>query len=438
MDKKIIRFFAGVLVLGGLFGAAGCSRSQINYQIAESIGTLGQYENNEPVETPKMKAKREQEESEAAIEQTMTDTLEEASVLAKGYQYEQAIALLQDSDIDQDDERVISAVAEYQSDLEDMYEYDGVIPHLSFPSLIVDTERAFQSSGNGTTYASVMITLSEFEGILEELYRNGYFLIDIHSLMGETTDENGNTVVTSLNPVIPEGKKPFVLSVDNLDYSQVIKNGDGIATRLALDENGEVKAVYTDTEGHDLKGDYDVVPVLESFIQEHPDFSFQGARGIIGLTGKNGIFGYEIEDDGNIDYSENRQIVRQIADKLRADGWSFACETYSYAKLAEYSYEALTEEIGKWETAVGSLIEGVDILIYPYGSEVNSEEKAAYLNGRGFWYFIGLWATDDYREVIGDYMKQTRRMVNGYVFDNSPGIFESFFSVSAILDEERH
>lgn len=437
MDKKIIRVLAGVLVFGGLFGTAGCSRSQINYQIAESIGTLGQYENNEPVETPKMKAKREQEESEAAVEQTMTDTLEEASVLAKGYQYEQAIALLQDSDIDQKDERVVNAVAEYQSDLEDMYEYDGVIPHLSFPSLIVDTERAFQNSGNGATYASVMITLSEFEGILEELYQNGYFLIDIHSLMGETTDENGNTVVTSLNPVIPEGKKPFVLSVDNLDYSQVIKNGDGIATRLALDENGEVKAVYTDTEGHDLKGDYDVVPVLESFIQEHPDFSFQGARGIIGLTGKNGIFGYEIEDDGNIDYSENRQTVSQIADRLRADGWSFACETYSYAKLAEYSYEALTEEIGKWETAVGSLIEGVDILIYPYGSEVNSEDKAAYLNGRGFWYFIGLWATDDYREVIGDYMKQTRRMVNGYVFDNSPGIFESFFSVSSILDENR-
>ena len=45
----------------------GCSKSVRNYQIAESIGTVGKYENNEPVETPKMKAEREMKESEEAL-----------------------------------------------------------------------------------------------------------------------------------------------------------------------------------------------------------------------------------------------------------------------------------------------------------------------------------------------------------------------------------
>ena len=36
-----------LLAAAAIFGT-GCSRSTLNYQIAESIGTLGQYENNEP------------------------------------------------------------------------------------------------------------------------------------------------------------------------------------------------------------------------------------------------------------------------------------------------------------------------------------------------------------------------------------------------------
>ena len=42
---------AALLGLGTCLMLSGCTRSVLNYQIAESIGTLGQYENNEPVET---------------------------------------------------------------------------------------------------------------------------------------------------------------------------------------------------------------------------------------------------------------------------------------------------------------------------------------------------------------------------------------------------
>ena len=57
-----------MLLIGVSLLTVGCSRSTINYQIAESIGTVGMYENNEPVETPQMQVEREQKESQQTRE----------------------------------------------------------------------------------------------------------------------------------------------------------------------------------------------------------------------------------------------------------------------------------------------------------------------------------------------------------------------------------
>ena len=438
-DRKKRRLLFFCATAGLILVLSGCSRSQINYQVAKAIGTLGMYENNEPVETPRMKAEREFREGEEEKEKELLALISQADVLALAYRYDEAIALLEGEGVDPEDTRVKDAVARYRQASENMYEYDGDIPQLCFPNLITDTNRAFQESGNGSVYKQVMITVSEFENILLSMYQNGYLLIDIHSLMKTVTSEDGVTVSTAVNPVIPKGKKPFILSVENLDYSSVLKNGDGIALRLALNDDGEVKALYTDEGGHDLKGDYDVVPVLETFISQHPDFSYQGARGVIGISGKEGIFGYDVEDDGNTDYSKNRDTVKQIARKLISDGWTIACETYSYDYVKDMSYDALTADITKWKEVVGRLVGETDILMYPYGSEVSSYEdnKGVFLLNEGFRYFLSLWATQDFREVKADYFRMTRRMVNGYIFQDSPNLYDAYFSVSSILDSAR-
>ena len=83
-----------LLAVIAMLAGSGCSRSVLNYQIAECIGTLGEYENNEPVETPKMEQERLQRESEEAKEAGILEYLEQAEVLAAGYQYEEAVASL--------------------------------------------------------------------------------------------------------------------------------------------------------------------------------------------------------------------------------------------------------------------------------------------------------------------------------------------------------
>lgn len=238
-------------------------------------------------------------------------------------------------------------------------------------------------------------------------------------------------------PKLPQGKKPIIFSVENLDYSSV-RNGDGVATRLVLDENGEVAAKYTDDGGHDLIGAYDVIPVLEQFIEEHPDFSFQNARGIISVSGANGVFGYQVEEGKTTDYKENQETVKQIASKLSEAGWSFAAQGYSYQYLGNMSYEDLKTDITKWESVVGSLLGDCDILMFPYGSEVDyATEKAQFLISEGFHYMIGMWSDGDHLEVNETYLRQTRRTVTGYVFENYPGNFSKYFATADILDSAR-
>ena len=65
-------------VLGGAMMISGCTRSQINYQIAEAIGTDGKYENNEPVETPMMAERRKLLEESESEEATLQEYLAQA------------------------------------------------------------------------------------------------------------------------------------------------------------------------------------------------------------------------------------------------------------------------------------------------------------------------------------------------------------------------
>lgn len=437
MRNRTRRFLAVLAAAAAALSLGGCSRKVLNYQVAECIGTLNQYENNEPVETPKMQAEREQRESEEAAEASKTEILEQAQSLAQEHWYEQAISLLQNAENLQEDERAKDAIKEYQSSLDSLFEYDGEIGHLSFTNLVVDTDRAFDGDEYSQVYRENMITMSEFTAILDELYKSGYVLIDIHSL-AEESDGGTDVLMTGKNPVIPQGRKPLVISIENLNYSSM-RNGDGVATKLTLDDSGEVAAVYTDADGHELVGAYDVIPVLEQFIDEHPDFSYQGARGIISLSGVYGAFGYQVGDGETEGFEANEEKVKQIAEKLKEDGWTFASAGYSYQWMGQMNYDTIKEDITKWQSSIGRLIGTCDTLIYPYGSEVDYEtEKAVYLIGQGFRYMVGLWAGGDHLEVNETYLRQTRRTVIGYVFEEYPNIFDTYFLTSAIKDSARN
>ena len=431
-----------IVLLAGLLGStwfvAGCSRSTLNYQIAESIGTVGKYEKNEPVETPKMAEERKQREEAQERESELQAQLDDAERLAQGYWYEEAIAMLSSiTGEDASDPRIAQAIEQYQQAQDDLTAYEGDVAHLCFPGLIEDTMRAFDGDDMSYNYSSSMVTTKEFKGILESLYENGYILVDIHNIAHDETDDRGVTTMERQKLMLPPGKKPIIISQDNLNYAG-IKNGDGIATQLVLDDAGEVKALYTDGDGHDLKGDYDLIPILDSFVEEHPDFSMRGAKGIVSVSGSEGVFGYQVTDTTVTSYEQNRNTVTQLANALKRSGWYIACAGYSHSYMSDMSLDGLQSDIGKWLSEVGNLIGQTDILFYPYGAEVGyPSDKLTYLLDNGFQYLCGLWGDTDYMELGEGYMRQTRRFVDGYTLENAPSYFTGFFNVSQILDEDR-
>ena len=417
---------------------SGCSRETINSQVAESIGTLGLYENNEPVESPKMKAEREQRESEEAAESTFQEQLSAADRYAASYMYDEAIMYLQRIEANElTQARIDEKIAEYESEKNALVPYTGDVPHLCFPILIADSGRAFKDNDRISEYESTMITVPEFEGILNALYEKNYVLVDIHDVARKTTDGRGVTMLEKQELMLPAGKTPVIISQDNLDYSG-IRNGDGIATGLVLDEEGNVKARYTDSDGHDLKGDYDLVPVLDAFVEEHPDFSYRGAKGIVSLSGSGDVFGYDVEGDVLQSSDEAKQTVSAIADQLKKTGWLIACAGYNHAYMNEMTLEDLKADIGSWQDEVGTLTGDVDIIFYPYGAEIqDGSEQMDYMIDEGFSYMCGLWSEKDFTEMHEMYMRQTRRFIDGYALQYAYNYFTSFFSAADILSSDR-
>ncbi len=425
-----------MLAAGILLG--GCTRSQINYQVAEAIGTVGQYDNNEPVESPKMKQERELKEQQVSEQERHDSVLAEAQQLAEGYYYDEAINLLMDSGAVGDD--VEEALATFRTDRSDLKRYTGDIVHLCFPTLITDTAMAFDGDANAAGYASSMITIDEFNALLNSLYDSEYILVDLHNAAYLETDEEGISTMEMGELMIPDGKKPLIISQDNVNYAG-IANGDGIAKKLVLDGDSQVKAVYTDDGGHDLTGDYDLIPVLESFIAEHPDFSYRGARGIISVSGSQGVFGYDIGSGSELTDKQrtNRETVAKIAQALTQGGWSIACAGYKHDYLKGLSAEALDKEITDWEDNVGVMLETpADILFYPYGAEVEyPSDQLKVLLEHGLVYLCGLWPEQDFLEQGDDYLRQTRRFIDGNALQYSSDYFSTIFDASSIVDEKR-
>ena len=266
----------------------------------------------------------------------------QARLYAAQYDYDRAIATIQQ--ISQYDQypQLVQAAADFQAVRDACVEYPlEEITHVFFHTLVVDPAKAFDSDFDSAGFNQVMTTVSEFNRIMQIMYDRGYVLVSPHDMAA--LDENG--VMTRKRIMLPEGKIPFVLSQDDVSYYHYM-DGDGFATRLVLDGNGEVKNEYIQDDGTVSVGDYDMVPLLDTFVKEHPDFSYHGRKGILAMTGYDGVLGYRtdtayqtwekldndqlqfLESHPDFNFEEECSRARAVADAMKANGWEFASHTW--------------------------------------------------------------------------------------------------------------
>lgn len=368
---------------------------------------------------------------------TLLPILIEADQLATGYFYDEAIALLQNVPAEYaNDSKVVAKLEAFHTAKDSLVPYEEPVRHIFFHSLIVDTSLAFDGDYMENGYNYWMTTVDEFKAMLVELYANDYILIDIHELAREEVDENGNAKMVANQPLVPAGKKPLVLSVDDVNYYEYMEH-DGFARNLLIDENGDVKNLYIDKDGNESIGDYDVAPILDSFVKEHPDFSYRGAKGILALTGYEGALGYDTHIADSPTLEEDIATATAVANRLKENGWLFAIHGWGHRDAKAISYGSLVYDTNRWLAEIAPIVGETDIYIYPYGSEIEyPSDKLSYFNSVGLRYFCGVW-TKPFVSVKSDYVRQTRCNLDGFNMITRPNALADLFDVSKVIDTSR-
>lgn len=389
----------------------------------------------------------------------------QADLLAAGYDYPAAIALLQGQAGYDASQSLQDQVAAYEAADAQLVSYPQMnnITHVFFHSLIVDNSRAFDGDVRQTGYNQYMTTISEFEAILQSMYDRGFVLVSPYDVAYEVTDEQG-THFTYGDIRLPEGKTPFVMSQDDLNYYGYMVNGadgsqdtpifastsgDGFADKIVIGEDGYPTCQYMDENGNVTTGDYDLVPILERFIQEHPDFSYRGARAILGVTGYEGVLGYRTKPAyeaalGAEAYQQEIAQAKAVAQNLRDHGWILASHSYGHPPYGGVSAEKVESDSDKWVNTAASIIGPTDILLYPHGSDIAGTEKYTSDNAKfvalyndGFRYFYNVDSTFCWNQLGTNYFRGNRRNLDGYRMYHNPELLTDLFDVNAVLDPDR-
>ena len=437
-----------ILLISGVKGVVGLIRDAVRGEDTT--------QQTDPVET---------EPPEDQIAQDVEKLIKEADFLAAGYDYEGAVALIQSAPGFGESEELNAKINEYRAADAKLVSYPKMneITHVFFHTLVVDEARCFDGDYREKGYNLYMTTVDEFNQILESMYARGYVLVSPYDVAYEVTDESG-THFKYGDIRLPEGKIPFVMSQDDVNYygymigdedpeleRPAVANagGDGFAHKIIIGDDGYPTCEYYDAAGNLLVGSYDLVPLLEDFIQKHPDFSYKGARAILGMTGYEGVFGYRTKPGhkdflGEEAYQKEVQQAKEVAQCLRDHGWILASHTYGHPSLGQVSVERVATDTQKWEDTVESVIGDCDIILYPNGSDVAGIEKYTMDNEKfkilydsGLRYFYNVDSSVSWCQLGDDYFRGGRRNLDGYRMWYTPKKVADLFDVSEVFDPDR-
>lgn len=318
-----------------------------------------------------------------------------------------------------------------------LVEYKGEIEHLYTHCLLAYPEIALNPKNSlSKELDNNYITPTEFKNILNELYAKNYILININSIY---TTEDNNVVKQKL--MLPPDKKPIIFSFDDVSYESK-KQSKGMVDKIILDRNGNI-ATYTSKKSIQDRVTYnnEFVTIMESFIKEHPDFSFNGARGIICLNGYDGILGYRTQRTNATSRFEIKKAL-QVVNKLKNLGWEFASHGYGKSGMNSLSDMEFAKEISYFENEVIPIIGKTSVYMYQNNEpeifvNENYTNKQKMLNDAGFKLFC---KTDDKTSLstisnsTNSILLMNRKPLDGFSLRNKSYDYAHLFNCELVFD----
>ncbi len=467
MKKKTVCVLT--VILCASLGLSGCSlfpfEQDLPFHKSETENTDVESAGNTPLETEEEQnaetdedGNDTQEITDEQSEEEVASPLEQASLMAAQYDYDEAIEFLKSQPAYDSNTDMQNAVSEYENTKAACTEYPlEQITHVFFHTLIKDTSKAFDGDTDSDGYNQYMTTIDEFNKIIQSMYDKGYVMVSPHDMA--TVNEDGTMSRGSI--MLPPGKIPFVLSQDDVSYYHYM-DGDGFASKLVVDENGDVKNEYIEDDGSVSTGDYDMVPLIDTFVKEHPDFSYHGRKGILAMTGYDGVLGYRtdiayktgknlqddqkkfLRDHPDFDYKQEVKNAKKVAAAMKAEGWEFASHTWGHKNVASTSLKDLKRDTKKWKKYVAPVLGKTDMIIFAFGADIGSWEgyssdnaKYEFYKSQGYRYFCNVDSSQYFVQITDDYFRQGRRNLDGYRMYYNPEMLSDLFDVSEVWDSSR-
>lgn len=321
------------------------------------------------------------------------------------------------------------------------------VEHLALKPLIADANRAFDGDPYQAAADQSLLLVNEFAQILEQLYEAGYVLVDSRSFVSEDGKLHGIPC--------PKGKKPLVIVLEDF-YCSLPRAESGMAWRLDLNERGQVEGVLLHRDGSEESDrSYSAIGILEDFIEGHPDFSFNGATGVIALVGQYGIFGYPVADVQDLalrkdaagmepdvpelsptDFSANRKKVEAIVTALASRNWRIASGTYSRLSLPFVSMDEISRDLAMTAMWVEPYTGEITALYCPFGDHIEGNPQKTRLYTEAGYTLQSGYGTWAYWQGGDGYVYVSRTQLSGTALRQPSTVnLNRFFDPDKVLDK---
>jgi hypothetical protein len=235
---------------------------------------------------------------------------------------------------------------------------------------------------------------------------------------------------------------------------------------LVLDDNENPTNEYIQDDGKTVTGAYDCIPLIDAFVEQHPDFSYKGSKGTIALTGYDGILGYRTDiayktkDNLSKDQSDwlaahpdfnwdkECKDAKKVAEAIKAKGWTFASHTWGHIRIGDATMDHLMTDTQKWKQYVEPLIGETDTIIFAHGQDLAnwnedyaSTDKFKYLKEQGFSIFCNVDGSKYFVQQGDLFFRMGRRNLDGYrlyqcVYAGSDKL-NDLFDPASVWDQRR-
>jgi len=174
--------------------------------------------------------------------------------------------------------------------------------------------------------------------------------------------------------------------------------------------------------------------ILNSFVQEHPEFSFRGHKGIIAATGFMGIFGHDLRTE------ESREEAIAVVERLKEYGWIFANHSYTHNRVGFWGPDSnpnnIRRDVRLWRERIEPVVGATNIFIAPFGFTLRGEGMQVILdNGYDIYFNV------DFRQTITvhpTHVLAGRIEIGGYALIRfADRLNRDFFDVDSVIDAHR-